>query len=138
MLVFSSPPLQADLFVAGAVLLELRVQIDCESADFVGRLCNVGRDEVSTNICEGLSRVTGCGEHVVHVELGHTCCLFRRGHQVRLHVCSGAHPRWNRNLQTGEPIATGTRIVKARHQVQTGSVLSLPVLPGSALVTSQL
>ena len=98
------------------------------------------KGDVSVNVCEGLTRVTGPGKHTVTVDLGHTCVLFRRGHRIRLHVCSGAHPRWMRNLQTGEPIATSTRIVKAEHRIGAGSVLTLPVLPGSQLsaVTSQL
>ena len=48
--------------------------------------------------------------------------------RVRLQVCSGAHPRWMRNLQTGEPLATATRMIAATHRVRHGSVLSLPAL----------
>jgi len=127
-LVFTSPPLESDLLVAGKVKLEIVVEVGSESADFVGRVCDVSPDGVSLNRCEGLTRVWKRGSQRVVVDLGSTCCLFRRGHSLRLHVCSGAHPRWFRNLQTGDPIATATQMVSASHKVCAGSILTLPML----------
>jgi predicted acyl esterase len=46
-----------------------------------------------------------------------TAYRFRRGHRLRLQVSSGAHPRWNRNLGTGEPIATATAMLAAEQSV---------------------
>ncbi|NND67816.1 MAG: hypothetical protein HKN19_09530 [Halioglobus sp.] len=41
----------------------------------------------------------------------------RRGHSVGLIVASGAHPRYARNLGTGEPLATAVAMRPARQQV---------------------
>jgi predicted acyl esterase len=50
---------------------------------------------------------------------------------VRLQVSSGAHPRWNRNLGTGEPIATATTMRVAEqavyHDLEHPSAVVLPV-----------
>ena len=61
--------------------------------------------------------------------MGNTCCLFREGHCIRLQVCSGAHPRWMRNLQTGEDVAIAIDMLSAQHTVRSGSILKLPVVP---------
>jgi predicted acyl esterase len=60
-----------------------------------------------------------------------TAHRFRRGHRIRLQVSSGAHPRWARNLGTGEPFATA---INARcadqtiyHDREHPSALVLPV-----------
>merc|ERR1712194_818525 len=98
------------------------------SADFVGRLCDVGPDGKSTNVCEGLNRVQGLGWSRVTLNMGSTCCRFHRGHVVRLHICSGAFPRWMRNLQTGDPPSFSTKTCVAEHTISDGSVLHLPVL----------
>jgi len=34
----------------------------------------------------------------VCIELGPTAVEFRKGSQIRVQVCSAAHPRWMRNL----------------------------------------
>uniref|UniRef100_A0A7S0A6L7 Xaa-Pro dipeptidyl-peptidase C-terminal domain-containing protein n=1 Tax=Pyrodinium bahamense TaxID=73915 RepID=A0A7S0A6L7_9DINO len=128
-LVFTTGPLEEDLLIAGRVALELCAEVGSPSADFVGRLCVVSPGGKSVNLCEGLTRVRGPGEQRVAVDLGSVCCRFRAGHRVRLHVCSGAFPRWMRNLQTGEPVADATCMAAAWHAVGDGSVLRLPVIP---------
>lgn len=138
-LVFSSPPLPADVEVLGRVELRLRVRTSgaatLRSADHVGRLCDVAPSGASINRCEGLCRVAVTdGVAVVHVDLGHVGAVFAKGHRVRVHVCGGAHPRWLRNLGSGAPVATATRhtAVCARHEVVERSELVLPVLPRQA------
>eukprot|EP00931_Biecheleriopsis_adriatica_P061738 TRINITY_DN3713_c0_g1_i1.p1 TRINITY_DN3713_c0_g1~~TRINITY_DN3713_c0_g1_i1.p1 ORF type:complete len:666 (+),score=120.88 TRINITY_DN3713_c0_g1_i1:58-2055(+) len=132
-LVFTSEPLIEPVLIAGKVEAELEVEVGSVSADFVVRLCAVSATGVSMNRCEGLTRVTGPGRCRVHVDLGSCCALFQRGCCIRLHVCSGAHPRWMRNLQTGEPVATAVRMVAAEHLVLSGSRMTLPTVPASML-----
>jgi putative CocE/NonD family hydrolase len=43
--------------------------------------------------------------------------VFKRGHQLRLDVTSSSFPRFSRNLNTGEDVATGTRMQVARQTV---------------------
>jgi uncharacterized protein len=42
---------------------------------------------------------------------------FAAGHRLRLQVSSGAHPVYARNLGTGEPVATATRMQTADQAV---------------------
>ena len=56
-LVFTSPPLDAPLSLAGAATLQLRLWASTRSVDLVGRLCRVDARGNSYNLCEGLTRV---------------------------------------------------------------------------------
>ena len=47
------------------------------------------------------------------IELLPTAYRFQRGHRLRLMLASAAHPRWNRNLGTGEPEDSATRMAVA-------------------------
>jgi predicted acyl esterase len=51
------------------------------------------------------------------VTLWPTAYRFKRGHRIRVQVSSGAFPRYNRNLGTGEPRATATTVRAAQQQV---------------------
>jgi predicted acyl esterase len=62
--------------------------------------------------------------------------LFLPGHQIRLEISSSNFPRFDRNLNTGENTATGTRMEKARqtiyHNTQYPSHVVLPIVPRGA------
>jgi len=139
-LLYTTPPLTADLEMIGPVRLDLYVRSSLEHTDFFGRVCDVHPDGRSINICDGLLRLepgTGNGaprpdgSRRITVDLWATAHRFARGHRLRLQVSSGAHPRWSRNLGTGEPIATGTAMVAADqtvyHDRAHPSALILPV-----------
>lgn len=141
-LVYTTAPLVEPLEIIGAVRLELFVRSSLAHTDFVGRLCDVYPDGQSINICDGLLRIEpGKGERQpdgslrVIVEMWSTAYAFKKYHRIRLHVCSAAHPRWSRNLGTGEPIATGTRMQAADqtvfHDRAHPSALVVPVTRGS-------
>jgi len=120
------------------VRLDLYVRSSLDYTDFFGRVCDVRPDGRSINICDGLARL-GPGDGAlqpdssrrVTVGLWATAHRFAKGHRLRLQVSSGAHPRWSRNLGTGEPIATGTRMAAADqtvyHDSAHPSALILPV-----------
>jgi putative CocE/NonD family hydrolase len=137
-LCYTTQPLGEDVQVMGPVRLELYVRSNRTHTDFFGRLCDVAPDGPSINVCDGLFRVEpGNGQEQpdgslrLEIDLGATACRFRRGHRLRLQVSSGAHPRWSRNLGTGEALATGTRMVPAEqtiyHDAAHPSALVLPV-----------
>ena len=56
---------------------------------------------------------------------------FLAGHSIRVHVTSSNFPRFSRNLNTGEDVATGTRILTARntvlHTMEYPSHILLPI-----------
>ncbi|MGD8794695.1 MAG: CocE/NonD family hydrolase, partial [Anaerolineae bacterium] len=141
-LCYTTPPLDRELEVIGPVQLELYARSSLAHTDFLGRLCDVAPDGTSTNVCDGLFRVApergevqadGC--LCLQIDLWATAYRFRRGHRLRLHVSSGAHPRWSRNLGTGEPLATGVRMAVAEQTVYHDrlhpSALVLPVVEAS-------
>lgn len=140
-LVFTSALLLEPVEIMGAVRLELYVRSNRAYTDFVGRLCDVDPDGRSVNICDGLFRIQpGKGEPQpdgslkIVVEMWSTAYRFEQYHRIRLHVCSGAHPRWSRNLGTGEPFHTGTTMLTAAqtvyHDTEHLSALVLPVTEG--------
>jgi predicted acyl esterase len=69
---------------------------------------------------------------LAQVELWPTAHRFAAGHRIRLQVSSGAHPRYARNLGSGEPLATGTTLRVAEQAVYHGpgcpSAVLLPTL----------
>ena len=138
-LCYTTPPLSQDLEVIGPVRLELYVRSSLDYTDFSGRLCDVAPDGCSTNLCDGLVRLEPATGEVqpdgslrVEIDLWATAHRFRQGHRLRLQVASGAHPRWSRNLGTGEPLATGVRMAVADqtvyHDGDHPSALILPVI----------
>jgi hypothetical protein len=62
-----------------------------------------------------------------------TSNTFLPGHRIRLEVSSSNFPRFDRNLNTGEDPATGTRVQKAtqtiHHSERYPSHAVLPVIP---------
>ncbi|MFA1542247.1 CocE/NonD family hydrolase [Actinomadura monticuli] len=125
-LAFTSPALAADLEVIGPVGADLFVRSDREHTDFVVRLCDVAPDGTSRNVCEGGLRLPSTAEKPVGtdgvrriaVDLWPAGHRFARGHRIRVHVTSGAHPKVAANPGTGEPLATAaTRMLKARQEV---------------------
>ena len=137
-LCYTSAPLSEDVDVIGPVRLVLYVRSSLPHTDFLGRLCDVEPGGRSVNICEGLLRlVPGSGTPQpdgslrIEIDMWNTAMRFRRGHRIRLHVASGAHPRWNRNLGTGEPLVSGTAMRAADqtifHDAEHPSALMLPL-----------
>ncbi|NDU77122.1 CocE/NonD family hydrolase, partial [Actinomadura sp. DSM 109109] len=149
-LVFTSPPLTADLDVTGPVGADLFVRSDREHTDFVVRLCDVSPDGTSRNVCEGGLRLPAAAAEPVGtggvlrlpVDLWPAGHRFQRGHRVRVHVTSGAHPKVAANPGTGEPLAaTATRMVTAHqeilHDPDHPSAILLPVTDHSPETTTE-
>jgi putative CocE/NonD family hydrolase len=136
---YTSGPLPADLDVIGPVRLTLYVRSSAATTDFFGRLCDVHPDGRSINICDGLVRVMpGVGERQpdgslrIEIDMWATAQRFKRGHRLRLLVASAQHPRWARNLNTGEHAATSTRLIPAAqtvyHDADHPSALMVPIV----------
>lgn len=137
-LVFTTAPLTRDMEVIGPVHAELYVRSSTPYTDFFARLCVVDRHGRSWNICDGNLRLEpGKGEVQpdgslrVRVAMSATARCFRAGQRIRLQVSSGAHPRFARNLGTGEPEATAMHMVVAEqtlyHDAAHPSAVVLPV-----------
>lgn len=110
-LVYTTDPLTEDLEVTGRVRAHLTAATDAPTTDWVVRLCGVDRGGVSRNIVDGIVRAVATpGEFTEQVvDLWSTSYVFRAGHRIRVHVTSSNFPRWDRNLNTGEPSDRGTQ-----------------------------
>ena len=137
-LVFTSGALLEDVTVIGQPQVTLYAASSSANTDFFVRVCDVSPSGTSTNITDTIQRVEpgapqrdSNGVMKLELTLHHCAHRFARGHKIRLQVSSGAHPRFARNLGTGEPIGTATRMVKQEQMVffdsQRPSRLILPL-----------
>ena len=137
-LTYTTALLPEDIEVIGNVSAEVWFRSSLPHADVFVRLCYVDRKGRSYNVCDGLTSVTGADRtSCVQVSLWPTAYRFRRGHRIRIQVSSGAFPRYNRNLGTGEPRATAVTMRAADqhvlHDPEHPSAVILPARhPGQA------
>src|SRR5205807_4023686 len=120
----------------------LYVSTTAPNTDFTAKLVDVHQDGSAFNISEGILRrsyqeVQGPSAaekvHEIHLDLWPTSMVFLKGHRIRLEVSSSNFPRFDRNPNTGRPIATETAPVPARqtvhHDDKSPSRLILPLIP---------
>jgi uncharacterized protein len=144
-LVFTTPALTKDLEVTGPVSLDLYASSSAVDTDFTGKLIDLWPNGFAQNLTEGILRLryrhsqekpelAKPGEtYHLSVDLWATSNVFLAGHKLRLEISSSNFPRFDRNLNTGEEQATGTRMSKATnviyHDKGHASALVLPLVP---------
>jgi len=144
-LVYTSSPLKHDLEITGPIHAVLHVSTSAPDTDFTAKLVDVAPDGVALNLTDGILRLryraglervqlARPGEtYSVTVDAGVTSNVFRQGHRIRLEISSSNFPRFDRNPNTGRPIADETQLRLARQSVYHGgghlSALLLPVVP---------
>jgi len=113
--------------------------------DFTAKLVDVRPDGYAANLCDGIIRaryrtprqpagLLEPGEvYEFTIDLGPTSNVFKKGHSIRVEISSSNFPRFDRNLNTGEPIGTTGESVPALQTVFHGarypSRVTLPVAP---------
>ena len=144
-LVYSTPPLDHDVEVTGPVGLELFASSSAVDTDFTAKLLDVAPDGTAINITDGILRaryrhsqalsdplVPGQA-YLLSIDLWATSNVFRTGHRLRLELSSSNFPRFDRNLNTGDPAANSATWVTATntilHDNAHPSALILPVVP---------
>ena len=74
------------------------------------------------------------------IDAGVTSNVFREGHRIRVEISSSNFPRFDRNPNTGVPVADETEMRKARqtvyHDHDRYSYVLLPVVPPARELTS--
>lgn len=147
-LVYTSPPLEEPLTIAGPIRAALRVSSDASDTDIVVKLLDVDPDGPHWNVATGILRLRyrdGMDRRAwmrpdsvyeTEVRLGSRAYRFPAGHRIRLYVTSSNFPVWNRNLNTGGHNATERKWVRAINVVHHGpshpSRVVLPVLRAEA------
>ena len=147
-LLYTSPPLEHDTYVAGDVRAVLDLAASNEDCDWIARLCDVSPDGRSINITQGalrasararLDRQTPLRPHVAErltVEMRACGHLFRAGQRIRLAVCGSSFPHYGRNPGVLGDVATlpaaAYRSV-VQHVLTGASYLELPILDAQSL-----
>jgi putative CocE/NonD family hydrolase len=119
---FTGEPLGEELCVHGNPVVELRHTSDNPHVDVFVRLSEVDARGRSRNVSDGYLRLPGneLDRTTVTVELDPIAHRFAAGSRIRVMVAGGSHPRYARNLGTGEPVATGRQMKPAVHSVHFG------------------
>lgn len=141
-LVYTSAVLAQDLTLIGPLRMVLYAASTALDTDFTARLCDVYPDGRSLVLSEGILRARyRQGLEATEllepnepdefaIELCPVCHVFRAKHRLRLDISSSNFPRFSRNLNTGEDVATGTRMLVAQQTVlHSGAYPSRLVLP---------
>src|SRR2546430_4230136 len=144
-LVYTSAPVPTPLEVTGPIVVQLFAASSATDTDFTAKLVDVRPDGYAQNLADGILRMRyresrespallTPGEVARFViDLWATSHVFLPGHRLRVEIASSNFPRFDRNLNTGEDQATGTRWQTAAqtifHDQRYPSHILLPVIP---------
>jgi hypothetical protein len=145
-LCYTAPVLEQDVEVTGPVTAALYASSDAQDTDFTVKLVDVYPDGKAVNIQDGIVRARYRHNDPEHptplapgaveeyqIDLWATSNLFKTGHRIRVEVGSSNFPRFNRNLNTGEPVPGATRTAVAKqsiaHDPEHPSHITLPIIP---------
>ncbi|MGC4050787.1 MAG: CocE/NonD family hydrolase [Paludibaculum sp.] len=143
-LVYTSDPLKKAIEVTGPIKVILHVVSSAEDTDFTAKLVDVGPDGRAVILCDGILRlryrqgiekavkyVPGAVERI-EIDAGVTSNLFKAGHRIRVDISSSNFPKYDRNLNTGGPLADEKTMRTARQEIRHGqewdSHVLLPVV----------
>lgn len=151
-LVYTSSPADEPLVLAGIPQVHLFASTDGRDTDWFVSLHDISPTGVSLQLTEGRLRARfreGLDREVLlepdqvyefvvpTTAIGH---VLQPGHALRLAVTSSDFPTWDRNLNTGDPIPTGTTIRVATnrvlHQPGASSYVLLPVAAPSSVTAA--
>ena len=144
-LVFTSSPLTEDLEVTGPVRVELYAATSAPDTDFTAKLVDVFPSGEARILTDGILRMryrtslekaelAKPGEiYKLTIDAGVTSNVFLPGHRVRVEISSSNFPRFDRNPNTGRPIADEITLHRALqtlyHDKAHPSRVLLPVIP---------
>jgi putative CocE/NonD family hydrolase len=129
---FEGEPLAQPWEICGRPELTVAISVSNPNADVFVRLCEVDPKGKASNVADGFLRLNPNvkADRVQRLSLSLDPCYHRvkAGNRLVLLVAGGAHPRFARNLGTGEPAATGTALRAQPHTVHhAGTTLRLPL-----------
>lgn len=125
-LTFTGDALTEDIDVLGSPVVELAHSSDNPHVDVFVRVSEVDARGHSRNVSDGYRRLNQ-SSGTVRVALDEIAHRFAAGSRIRLLIAGGCHPRFARNLGTGEPAVSGAALRPATHTVRlAGSRLLLP------------
>lgn len=127
---FKTEPLKKAVVVGGPLAIDLYFKTDVVDTDFFAVLVDFDEKGVMRLVgMPGKLRVQYRNSmdrpelllpghtYSVTLDLWDTAHAFKEGHRIGVIVTSAMFPSYARNLNTGEPVATGTRMVTAHHTI---------------------
>ena len=113
--------------MTGPIVVTLYASTDGLDTDFTAKLIDVYPDGKAWNLCDGIIRgryrngrapaelLTPGEVYEFTIDCWVTSNVFKKGHAIRLEISSSNFPRFDRNLNTGNPIAddASPRIARA-------------------------
>lgn len=143
-LVYTTTALRHDVEVTGPIKVVLYASTTALDTDFTAKLVDVFPDGDARNLCDGILRLryrdgldrlelARPGEiYAITIPAGVTSNVFLAGHRIRLEVSSSNFPRFDRNPNTGRPIASEAAAQTAQqsiyHGSEYGSRIILPII----------
>jgi len=143
-LVYTTAALRKDVEVIGPVRVVLYAATSARDTDFTAKLVDVFPDGRAQNLTDGILRIryrkslekpelARPGEICrLTIDAGVTGNVFQKGHRIRMEISSSNFPRFDRNPNTGEPVADATELRKASqtvyHDARRPSYVLLPVI----------
>ncbi len=144
-LVYVTPPLENDVEVIGPARVALYASSSAVDTDFTALLFDLHPGGFAQRLCdgivraryrEGMERASLMEPNQIYkfeIDLWNTCHVFFAGHRIGVHIASAAFPKYDRNLNTGADLATGTRMEIAQqriyHDAEHASAVILPIIP---------
>jgi len=144
-LVYTTESLAEDTEICGPIRAVLYAASSAKDTDFMAKLLDVWPNGFAQRLCDGMVRARfreGMDQpkliepgrvYAYDIDLWNTCQVFKKGHRVRLEISSSAFPKYDRNLNTGEPLGKSATMVVAEQRVyhdrEHPSHVLLPVIP---------
>ena len=143
-LVYTSDVLKESVAIAGPVRMKLHAATDGPDTDWFIKLVDVYPNGFAINIAEGILRarfrkgydrmelLQPNEAYEFEIDMRGAANVFLPGHRIRVDITSSNFPQFDRNLNSGEDLATGTRLRIARqtvfHSPDRASHILLPVV----------
>jgi len=133
-LVFDMEIINKPLTLLGPITAELFVKTDVKSTDFFVCLQDVFPDGPIINIQTGGAKFMpkkNKNPQKLNLKIWPTGYQINSGHKLRIVITSSQFPAYNRNLNTGEPIYSAEKMIKANQKIYFGkkypSAIILPI-----------
>ena len=144
-LVYTSEAVTEELEVCGPIRVRLSASSSARDTDFTAKLLDVWPNGFVQRLTDGMVRarfregmdkpslIEAGRTYSYDVDLWNTCQRYQKGHRVRVEISSSAFPKYDRNLNTGEPLGKTTAMIVAQQKVfhdrEHPSYIVLPIVP---------
>jgi putative hydrolase, CocE/NonD family len=148
LLVYTTARLTSQIEVCGPIKVRLYASTSARDTDWSAQLQLVRADGYVQRLNDGIVRaryrrsiakpefVKPGSVEPYDIDLWATCIAVKPGERLRVQIASSAYPKFDRNLNTGGPIARESRGVIAHQQIfhdrRRPSHILLPIVPARA------